>query len=153
MKRALLVATIASILFCPPAFAQNQDGFGLGIMVGEPTGVNGKVWLSGKSALDMGAAWSFDNDSNFQAQLDYVVHSFSLISVKKGQLPLYYGIGGRFKARETGDDSFGVRVPVGLDYLFENSHFDVFFEVVPTLDLAPSTDFDLNAALGGRFFF
>jgi hypothetical protein len=30
---------------------------------------------------------------------------------------------------------------------------DFFFELVPILDLAPSTDFGMNAAIGIRYFF
>jgi hypothetical protein len=153
MKKSILMAALALVLFVPGVHADNSYGFGLGIMVGEPTGVSGKLWLSGKSALDMGAAWSFDSNSGFQGQLDYVWHQFDLINVDKGRLPLYYGVGARFKTWENSDDSIGARIPVGLAYLFENSRFDVFFELVPTLDLVPSTDFDFNGALGGRFFF
>lgn len=153
MRKSILVAALVVVLFAPAASADNSVGFGLGIMVGEPTGLSGKLWLSGKTALDMGAAWSLESNSGFQGQLDYVWHNFGLIKVDKGKLPLYYGIGARFRTWENSDDSFGARIPVGLDYLFENSSFDIFFEIVPTLDLAPSTDFDLNGALGGRFFF
>ena len=153
MNRILLVAVFATVLLAPVAFADNSTGFGLGIMVGEPTGVNGKLWLSGTTSLDMAAAWSLESNSGFQGQLDYVWHNFGVFNVSKGKLPLYYGVGGRFKTWENSDDSIGVRIPVGLDYMFENSRFDVFFEIVPTLNLTPSTDFDLNAALGGRFFF
>lgn len=153
MNRIFLVAALATVLLAPAAAADNSYGFGLGIMVGEPTGLSGKLWLSGTTALDMGAAWSIDSNSGFQGQVDYVWHKFDLIKVDKGKLPLYYGIGGRFKAWENSDDAVGVRIPVGLNYLFESSRFDIFFELVPTLDLTPSTDFDFNGALGGRFFF
>jgi hypothetical protein len=30
---------------------------------------------------------------------------------------------------------------------------DIFLEVVPILDLAPKTDFKINAAIGARYFF
>ena len=153
MKKILLVAVFAVVLLAPVASADNSTGFGLGIMVGEPTGVSGKIWLSGTTSLNMGAAWSLDDNSGFQGQLDYVWHNFGIFNVSKGKLALYYGIGGRFKIWENSDDSVGARIPVGLDYLFENSRFDMFFEIVPILDLTPSTEFDLNGALGGRFFF
>jgi len=78
----------------------------------------------------------------------------SLIQVDKGRLPFYYGIGGRMKFSENNNDNFiGVRVPFGLAYIFETAPVDIFFELVPVLDLAPDTDFDFNAALGVRYFF
>jgi hypothetical protein len=30
---------------------------------------------------------------------------------------------------------------------------DVFLEIVPLVDLAPDTDFELNASVGARWFF
>ena len=82
------------------------------------------------------------------------MHIFSLIKVDKGRLPFYYGVGGRIKLREGDrDDNVGIRVPFGLAYLFENSRFELFFELVPILDLAPSTDVEFNGAVGFRYRF
>jgi hypothetical protein len=133
-------------------FVQAQEkGFGIGIVVGEPTGVSGKLWLGGQNALDMAAAWSFKGDGNLLLQADYVWHSFNLISVSSGKLPLYYGIGGRVILSD--DPLLGVRVPVGLDYMFSGAPVDIFLEIVPILDLIPSTDFDIGGGLGVRYWF
>jgi hypothetical protein len=48
---------------------------------------------------------------------------------------------------------FGVRFPVGLAYIFANYPFDIFGEIVPILDLVDETDFDLEGAIGARFWF
>jgi len=45
-----------------------------------------------------------------------------------------------------------VRVPVGLNYLFEENPLGLFLELAPTVNLAPDTDFDMNGALGIRFY-
>jgi len=85
---------------------------------------------------------------------DYLFHSFDAIKVEKGRLPIYYGIGGRIKFSEgKKDDIVGIRIPVGLAYLFATAPVDIFIELVPTLDLVPDTDFDLNGGVGARFFF
>lgn len=151
----LAAGVIAACLSTPsPAGAgENDHGFGLGVIVGEPTGIAFKGWLSTSTALAGGAAWSFADNSNFAFHLDYLVHRFDLIDVGKGELPLYFGIGGRFKIRDDADDALGIRIPVGLDYLFEGSPIDIFFEVVPIVELTPETEFRLNAAIGARFFF
>lgn len=146
------------VLLLPTVAVHAQDnGFGLGIIVGEPTGLNGKTWLSQNTALDFAAAWSFanggrrgnDNDA-VQLHADYLIHHFTLIPVDKGMLPFYYGIGARVVLGDKTD--FGARIPVGLDYHFQNARVDIFFEIVPVLDLIPSTDFDLNGAIGARFW-
>jgi hypothetical protein len=141
------------LLHCPLALAQNDTGFGLGVMAGEPTGLSLKLWTGTDRAVDAGIAWSFEGNDNFNIHADYLIHRFSLIKVDKGSLPLYFGIGGRVRFNENSDDDLGIRVPVGLNYLFENSPIDVFLEVVPVLDLYPSTDLEFNAAIGARFFF
>ncbi len=44
--------------------AQQKD-FGLGIILGEPTGVSGKLWTSSENAFDFAAAWSFSGRWSF----------------------------------------------------------------------------------------
>jgi len=153
MKRLSLTILLLTFLLSGIALAQNDSGFGLGVMFGEPTGLSGKGWLSSSTSLNAGVAWSFQGDSEFTLQCDYVWHKFDLISVSSGKLPLYYGIGARFRSHKNSDSNFGARIPVGLNYMWDNSHFDVFAELVPIIDLAPDLKFRLGAAIGGRYFF
>ena len=147
-------------LFCSFAAAQDR-GFGLGIVAGEPTGVSLKSWQGRTTALDAALAWSFAGNDFVQIHGDYLSHNFSLLKVEEGQLPFYYGIGGRLKLIDLDDNKndrndktrIGVRLPLGLAYLFEKVTLDLFVEVVPVLDLVPETEFDLNAAIGVRYFF
>ena len=158
MKGRIGLGLVLLALLAPAAGALNRD-FGLGIVVGEPTGITGKAWLSRRNAFDFAAAWSVADESALHLHGDFLMHRFDLFRVDPGRLPLYYGIGGRIRVfddkRFLGDDrvQLGLRIPVGLDYLFEEAPFDVFLEVVPILDLLPATDFDLNASLGGRYWF
>ena len=155
MKKGLIltVALLMSISFGTATAGSNSSGFGMGIMLGEPSGLSGKLWSGGNNAFDFGLAWSTSKNSGVAFHADYVWHKMDMITVDKGALPFYYGIGVRYRNRDNSDDNIGVRVPFGLDYLFAQSAFDVFFEVVPILDLAPDTDFDINVAIGGRYFF
>jgi hypothetical protein len=147
---ALLLGSVAA----GEAAAQSRD-FGLGFIVGEPTGLSAKAWQSRTRAVDFAAAWSFDGDDAFHFHVDYLVHRFGVIKVSRGQLPIYYGIGGRLRFHDEGDEDveFGIRFPVGLDYLFARDPIDIFFEIVPILDLVEDTDFELNASLGARYWF
>jgi hypothetical protein len=153
MKTKLLPIIVALALISQTVSA-NQNGFGLGIMLGEPTGPCFKYWTGSKTAIDGGIAWSLDKNSNLHIHGDYLIHDFTLIKVDKGRLPFYYGIGGRIRTWDNNrDDNVGVRIPVGLSYLPENSAFDFFLEIVPILDLAPNTEMDFNGAIGVRYFF
>ncbi len=136
-----------------PSFGQNS-GFGIGLIAGEPTGVSFKNWLDSSTAWDFAVAWSIEGDNSFTLHGDYLKHRFGLFSVAKGDLPLYFGVGGTLKFNDdAGQTAFGARVPVGLDYHFEDLPLGAFLEVVPVLGLFPETDFRLNAAIGIRYFF
>lgn len=150
MKKSLFIIVSFIIMFSGHSFSQNKK-IGAGIILGEPTGFSFKYWLSEKTAIDAGFVWSFVDENAFQIQSDYLIHNFNLIEMPTGKLPFYFGLGGRLKFAT--DVIFGVRVPLGLDYLFDEAPVDVFFEVVPTLDVIPKTDFTLSAAIGARYFF
>ena len=139
--------------------ARGETGLGVGIIAGEPTGISIKKWIGGTRAFDAAAAWSFSEHESFQIHADYLFHNFSLLRSKDftGRFPVYYGIGGKIKLRNTRpnheDASVGVRIPLGISYLFADTPVDIFVEVVPILNVAPDTDLDLNAAFGVRFYF
>jgi len=143
--------------------ARADDGFGLGVILGEPTGISVKKWISHDNAIDAAAAWSFSENDSFQIHADYLIHNFDVLksAVPEGRLPVYFGIGGRIKLqnndnlnrRNDHDALLGVRIPFGISYLFAKAPVDVFAEIVPVLDLIPGTDFDINGAIGARFYF
>lgn len=150
---ALLILAVLLLGGRPGPARAAEGSTGLGIIVGEPTGISFKQWLDGRNAFDAAAAWSFVDEEAFHLHADYLWHFFDRIEeIDHGRLPLYIGVGGRVKFGEN-DEFIGVRVPLGADYLMEEAPFDFFLEVVPLLDLVPDTDFTLNAAIGARFWF
>lgn len=144
-----------------------SSGFGAGIILGEPTGISLKGWISGDKAIDGAVAWSLREGAYFSLHADYLFHNMDLIKLGKGKLPLYYGPGLRIRSwnghrywnnghwhdYDGSRASLGIRFPVGLDYLPAKGPVDVFLEVVPGLDLIPATDFDITGAIGARYWF
>jgi hypothetical protein len=51
------------------------------------------------------------------------------------------------------DAQLGIRIPIGISYYFQNDPIEIFFEVVPILDIAPSTSFSGNGGFGLRYYF
>lgn len=47
------------IILIKPVAAQDH-GFGMGIILGEPTGLSAKAWTSNDNAFDFALAWSFN---------------------------------------------------------------------------------------------
>jgi hypothetical protein len=148
MKKNVLVMLLSLILI-NSSYSQHRR-FGLGIILGEPTGISAKVNTGFYNSLDFAAAWSFREDSHMLLQADYIWHNFDLVNVETGRLPFYYGIGGRIIF--SNDPQVGVRVPVGLNYQFATAPVDIFVELVPILDFIPSTKFNFAVGLGARFW-
>ncbi len=97
------------------------------------------------------AAWSFTRNGSFHFHADYLIHGFGLLKTKKGSLPVYYGIGGRVLFED--ETKVGVRIPVGISYIFEDAPLDLFFELGPVLDLVPRTEMTLAGFVGLRYYF
>lgn len=153
MHRCTLTIFLVFLIFSCTIMAEDGN-FGLGIIIGEPTGPSFKLWTGGKTAFAGAAAWSLDKHNSFHLHFDYLVHNFTAIKVQKGELPVYFGIGGRMKFSEgDADDIVGVRIPVGLEYLPAKTPLGIFFELVPVLDLNPETEVDIEGAIGIRYFF
>lgn len=148
--RSIWLALAVALL---PAMAQAQgEGLGLGLIVGEPTGICLKQWTGHRTALAAGLAWSFADDAALHVHGDYLVHTRDHGDRGSHRSPFYYGLGVRLKARE--DDTWlGLRVPLGLAFFVDEAPLDFFVEAAPLMDLAPSTEFRINAAIGVRYYF
>jgi hypothetical protein len=147
LKRGLFCSAVALTLAAPV-----QAEVGVGIIVGEPTGLSIKSWFSRMNALHIGAGWDMrGNNSEIRIKADYLVHNYSLFPVRTGKLPFYFGVGAHVNASRNA--TIGVRVPVGLNYMFAGAPLDVFLEIAPTLNLAPATEFNMGAAMGIHYRF
>jgi hypothetical protein len=165
MKIQLLAAGIVafSIAIAGHVQGKGKDGIGVGVMVGEPTGLSLKKWIEASHALDAGVAWSFSENASLHFHGDYLFHRFDILSIPElsGALPIHYGLGFRIKLKESNqgrgrnndDAMIGVRIPVGVSYLLPDVPIDVFAEIVPVFDVAPKSEFSLNAAIGVRYYF
>ncbi|HXE97588.1 MAG TPA: DUF3996 domain-containing protein [Dongiaceae bacterium] len=161
--KAGVAAIVMVMMLMIVSGARAEDGLGVGIIAGEPTGISVKKWLSRDTAIDAAAAWSFSENDSFQLHADYLIHNFGVLKTAgiDGRLPLYFGIGGRLKLQNNGNNNrrndhdalLGVRIPFGIAYMFAKAPVDIFAEIVPILDLVPATDLDINGAIGVRFYF
>ena len=153
MRKTISILVLVLIFLSLPSrgLTYEKNDFGLGIILGSPTGLSAKLWLSKSTAFDAAAAWSFSRKGRLQIHGDYLWHNFNLIKVEEGSFPLYYGLG--FRVNFGDEVEAGVRFPLGLEYLFSRAPFDIFIEVVPILQVIKKTDFEIDGAIGVRFFF
>lgn len=130
-------------------FSVSLNALDLGVIVGEPTGLSAKLWKNKSVAYDAGLAWSFGGSTSaLHIHTDYLLHNRTLINTDYGTFPVHYGIG--LRALITDNLTLGVRIPVGINYNF-NDKLSSFFEVVPILDLMPATTIRFNLGLGLRY--
>jgi hypothetical protein len=140
-------------------FVANKT-FGIGIMLGAPTGLSGK-WFYGRStAFDFGVGvfrrWR-DHDG-LHLHVDHLWHPVSITANASFELPLYVGLGARVLDFDNdGGTAFGIRAPLGVAFDFNNVPLDIFIElalVVDTfVDRDDDYDADLNGAIGFRYWF
>jgi len=145
--------------------------FGLGFMVGDPTGLTGKLWVGRTNAIDFGLGfWGYGPDAcagrglpcdrfGYHAgtvNADYLWQSN--IVRGRAQLDWHIGAGGRsiWYGGCAGDCfALAARMPVGLDLMFANpAMLELFVELAPTLYFVPTlADLGVEGAFGARFYF
>jgi hypothetical protein len=164
MTKYILVSMVLGLLMilAKPITAQDH-GFGMGLILGEPTGLSAKLWTSRDNALDFGLGLglggdrikyqgNYDRSGRIHFHMDYLWHAFNVISSTE-RFPLYYGIGGRFNSGGGYDGSLGVRGVFGIAWFPHSTPIDVFFELVPVFQVTPLTGLGFDAGLGIRYFF
>ena len=153
MKRNIPIILTAAVLMFINSISYSQDhGFGIGIMIGEPTGLSAKYWLNEDNAVDFGLAYSFvRSNSALSLHADYLYHTFDLIN-SNYSMPVYFGYGVRLRLVHNADNALGARGVIGVCWMSNKSPFDVFLEVAPVFNLFPSTSLNLDAALGARYY-
>lgn len=151
-----IIFALSFIVIISNSIKAQDNGFGAGLIIGEPTGFTFKNWISSTSAIDAGLGWSFVDNGSTHIHVDYLYHNFNIIKSSEGKVPVYFGVGGRLKFKnedKVSDNRFGVRVPFGIAYLFRTMPVDIFLEIVPVMDLSPETKLSFNSALGVRYYF
>ena len=151
MKKTLIGSVLLIILFSIVTSAQSS-GFGIGAILGQPTGISAKYWTTSSTAFDFGLGYSFEKNSRMHLHADYLFHTKDIFNSTEN-FSLYYGPGARLRLVENGDSRLGVRFDVGIVWIPRNAPIDVFVEIAPLLDIIPETDFSFNGGIGVRYFF
>jgi hypothetical protein len=164
MKHSSYAVIALSLFLAVQGSVAQGSGFGLGLIIGEPTGISAKLWTSPVNALDFGFGWSMGGDqmgnyygshiggSRVHFHMDYLWHSFEAIDTRE-RFPLYYGFGGRLNNGAGYNSSLAIRGVFGVAWLPRDTPIDVFLELVPSLQLTNSSGFYLDAGFGARYFF
>ncbi|MFA6237179.1 MAG: hypothetical protein WC635_07625 [Bacteriovorax sp.] len=152
--RILLALSI--LLFTHSSFAREE--YQLGVILGAPTGISGKMSLGNNRSVDAALAYSLSHNLGLVFHADYLIENARSFSINAPQpLELYFGIGARVAAVDKGehkdDVAVGPRAPIGISYTINNPNLYFFGELALVLNLIPDTDVDLDGAVGVRYRF
>ena len=168
-----VLALAIAIGIAQPARADTDDSrgadkgtFGVGIILGEPTGITAKLYLKDDQAVQAAIGSAFIG-GGLSVHADYVFHPYILQSRPSFVLPVYVGPGvrlidytsGRSDAAGNNGSAFalGVRVVGGLLFDFKTVPLDAFIEVAPVLEYefgsGGGAALKLNAGAGVRYYF
>lgn len=167
--RLLAVLNVVTLccLLSQTSLSKKHDGgnLGLGLMIGGPTAITGKLILSSETAVDFGLGFNFDN--SYTVYGDYLFLYPGAIKTNTqffNELVPYFGVGPiiswyysrdhRWSAKDRYYSTLvGARVPFGLAWRTPKHPLEIFLEVAPTLDIIPGLYLGLDAGLGARYFF
>jgi len=155
MRKLLPAALVFGIVLAARANPARAD-FGLGLFLGEPTGLDLKIGLGNRSGLDivLGINTYHRNGYVNYGHLTYLVtplvaHGDSVL------VPLRFGIGGALFG--TSDDiRFAIRAPFELALRFRRTPLEFYGELALALVFGTPNDnlvLDLQGGLGFRVFF
>jgi hypothetical protein len=132
----------------------------VGIIIGEPTGVCGRLYLKDDQAIQ-GAVGAAFIGGGLQIHADYAFHPYVLQTRDSFVLATYVGPGVRLIQYSDGRDSsyfaLGLRAVGGLLFDFKNNPLDAFIEVAGVLEYGfadgKGAGLALNAGAGVRYYF
>lgn len=133
----------------PPGVRAQQAGdWGAGAVLGYPTGVTGKWWLSRVHAMDAGLGFADD----MVLYGDYWWHGWDVFpQPEPGRLDLRLGAGPRLRFKR--NEEFGLRFMAGVGFWPSKQPLELFVEAGPVFVLAPDTRAHVDAGVGLRFYF
>jgi hypothetical protein len=163
MRRLILVLTFLLV----PVAARADHPFGLGIMLGAPTGLSAKLYLARPIALAFGLGYEpcCRDYHGLHFHTDVLWHPAILVRQPSFVMPFYLGVGARLLEHGNHDPyddhfHFGVRAPFGILFDFPQVQLDVFIELAVVIDLIYTGNYpddhgraDINGAVGLRYYF
>ncbi len=149
MKRILVILVVCLAVVMPITAAEPVSDVGdisVGLALGVPSGVSAK--------------YVFDDNISFDAVVGYglsakpvVLRTDALYGFDKftiGTVDLYPYVGGGLNVGFFNGFSFGIDVPAGISYHFDNPAVEIFLEVVPGITVIPF-DFSFSGGIGARY--
>jgi len=143
-------AELPNLMEKAPPMSDGVYGFGVGIGVGDPTGLSFALRTERLLTVSSMIGWDF-RQQEFHIHAD---NQFPLAEIQPPEsvlaMTFYSGIGGTV---DFGDDAgIGVRVPFVAALSFDKP-MEIFIELVPVMGVFPAMELSLQATMGVRGWF
>jgi len=163
LVRLAIVAIAIAAPVAASAQAVEKGTIGVGVVLGEPTGLSAKLYLSDDTAIQAAVGLNFATDA-IQVHADYLWHPWLLEEQASFVLAVYVGPGVRvaqYDRGRDGDDYFAIggRGVGGLLFDFKEVPLDAFVEAAGVLEIglgggeSGAVGVKLNAGVGARYYF
>lgn len=156
----VLVCLLGSSVAHADDEGREKGTFGIGLIIGEPTGVCAKLYVQDDQAIQGAVGGAFIG-GGVQLHADYVFHPYILQKRDSFVLATYLGPGVRvMQYRDGRDDNYfavGLRGVGGLLFDFTDNPLDAFMEVAGVVEYGfrdgEGAGLAFNAAAGLRYYF
>gem|GEM_PF-402475 len=147
-KTVIIIFMTAAVLFA----ARPVE---LGFVIGEPTGLSAR-FPTGSNSIDVHFGSGYGGGLSIHGA--YLFHTNSGIIIEGRNLPFYYGPRAAFSDGHDDrwhdeDDNLGVFFDMGINWMFREIPFNLFFELAPGLRFGDDIDFDIAGGIGFRYVF
>lgn len=152
--------TIIVSLILVFAGTARAEQFGLGVILGNPTGFSANYLLSKNNSIDAALAYDLGDDEDLHIHVDYLWRFPNSLKAENVFFGWYTGVGAQLRTHEKDhgdhdkdDTDLGPRAVIGLNHDFQKVPIEVFGEISMTMYIIEETDLDLDFGIGGRYYF
>jgi hypothetical protein len=144
---------IVALLALAPTSARAEGGpFGLGLVVGKPTGISGAYHLGDSTAIAAALGLDVLGGKGFYIHGDFLFLLPDLLGGGAVGLRPYLGPG--VWISDLGKRAnLGARVPFGLSLDFRSAPIEIFAEISVSLRIIRDVNVGIGGALGFRYYF
>lgn len=139
-------------LFSFSALAKGPGPLGVGVVLGQPSGITARYRLKSNRSVDANIAWSMNSPGYVAISSDYLFEVKNFAHIDQATFDLHYGLGAAI-VTASGFTGIGARAPVGVSYFFKDPAVQIYLEISGLLTLVPDSDFWIHGALGARYYF
>jgi hypothetical protein len=167
MKRWIVCAALGLLVVAGAARSARAEGgpFGIGVIIGSPTGVSMKLYLDRQNAIDAAVGGALLGAGGIHVHADYLWHPLMITRDDAFYLPLYIGLGARVLGHQRSqgredDVHVGARAVAGILFDLRRVPLDVFLEAALVVDFVfddgdaeDHSRLGINAGMGIRYYF